>query len=375
MTFTIKGSHILAAAIVLAIGLWMFGGELRIGGQNDTANATQGSTETVETDKAVAESKFKVEVVEIQTTDREQTVNLRGRTKADAVIPIRTETTGILEKRMVKRGDTVTSGDLVCVINQGARKAGVASAYARLQQALGEYESNKKLKQKGFATDTKLRQMQYDLNAAQAELEQAQLELARTEVRANANGVVQDPIAEVGDVLIAGNTCITLVDADPMFFIGQVSERAINDVTVGMDVDVKLVTGEIVTGKVNYLATSAEPQTRTFRVEVKLDDNDINIRDGLTASAALKLPVRPSIKVSPSWLTLADNGQIGVKSVNADNRVEFLPVTILSQSKQGFWISGIEAGTRIITLGQEYVIAGETVEPVMATIEKAALEQ
>ncbi len=46
----------------------------------------------------------------------------------------------------------------------------------------------------------------------------AELELKRTEIRANANGVVQDPIAEVGDMLSMGAACVTLIDTDPMLF-------------------------------------------------------------------------------------------------------------------------------------------------------------
>ncbi|MEM9330944.1 MAG: efflux RND transporter periplasmic adaptor subunit [Pseudomonadota bacterium] len=378
MTFTIKGSHLLAIAIMAVIGYWMFGAEIKIGGQNnatETAQATpsHGSSETQDSNGEA--QRFKVSVVEIQSVEREQTVNLRGRTKAEAVIPVRAETAGVLEKRLVKRGDWVNSGDLVCVIDQGARNASLASAKALFEQAKGEFESNKQLQEKGFVTDTTMRQARFNLNSARAQLRQAEIELSWTEVRANASGVVQDPIAEVGDVLTVGGTCITLVDSDPMYFTGQLSERSINDVKVGMKADVQLVTGEHIEGTVNYLAPSADPQTRTFAAEIRLDTKGQTVRDGLTASAKIKLPPEDAIRISPSWLTLEDSGQIGVKIVDEESRVKFMPVTIVSQTNRGFWIAGIEAGTRIITLGQEYVIDGELVKAVPAEIQKAEVDQ
>ena len=378
MTFTIKGSHIIAVLITAAIGFWMYGGEIRVGGQSESAQAEQttevetAETSVVETDTSAP---FKVTVVEIHPVRREQTVNLRGRTKADAVIALRVETGGVLEKRLVSRGDRVEVGDLVCVLDQRARQAGLASAQARVQQANGEYESNKQLQAKGFSTDTVMRQKLYDLNAAKAQLKQAEIELSWTEVKANASGVVQDPIAEVGHVMSAGDTCVTLVDSDPMFFSGQLSERAVNSVKKGMNASVKLVTGQTVTGTVTYLAPSADPQTRTFATEIRLDQADTEIRDGLSASASILLPAEDAIRISPSWLTLADNGQIGVKIVDGESKVQFVPVEILSQSNQGFWVSGITAGSLVITLGQEYVISGEIVEAVPGEFKQAGIVQ
>lgn len=368
MAFKIKGSHILAVTITVGIAAWMLNGEMQIGGQSGSAAeaVTVAERQTDEDNKL-----FRVNYIPLKQEQRLQTIPVRGRTQADAIIAVRAETDGIIEKRLVEKGDTVTAGDLVCVIERGAREANVARAEAQLAQSEGEYTANEQLAKKGFASQTKLRQMKYAMDSAKAELAQSELELERTEVRANASGIVQDPIAEVGDVLAIGDTCVTLVDSDPMLFVGQVSEQSISHVKVGMDVDVSIISGQNVQGKVRYLAPSADPQTRTFLIEVELSEQAGPIRDGLTASAEIKLPPRMAFKVSPSWLSLADSGEIGLKTISADDIVGFTPVKILAQTKEGFWVEGPNQGDRIITLGQEYVIAGERVEPVLDKIIKA----
>ena len=367
MNIKITGSHILALAITAGIAVWMLEGDIIVGGKTPE-NPKPAIAERTETKTA---EPFKVSVVEAKAIQRDQSIPLRGRTKADAIIPIRAETGGILEKRLVGRGDKVNAGDLVCVIESGARQSSVDSAKASLATAQAEYDANVSLAKQGFTSEIRMRQYSAAVDAAKAQVKQAEVELGRVEIRANASGVVQDPIAEIGDVLQAGATCVTLNDSDPMFFTGQVPERAIGFVSAGLPAEVILITGEKLVGEVSYIAPSADPQTRTFAAEIKLANASGNVRDGLTATAKIILPPSPSFKISPSWISLADTGAVGVKLVDQENKVTFKKLEILSQTNDGFWVNGLAEGDRIITLGQEYVIAGEIVNPIPENIVKA----
>ena len=60
-----------------------------------------------------------------------------------------------------------------------------------------------------------------------------------------------------------------------------------------------------------------------------------------------------------------------MKLVDQENKVTFKKLEILSQTNDGFWVDGLAEGDRIITLGQEYVIAGEIVNPIPENIVKA----
>ncbi|MEO0329911.1 MAG: efflux RND transporter periplasmic adaptor subunit, partial [Pseudomonadota bacterium] len=98
MTFTIKGSHILALLITIGIGFWMYGGKVEIGGQNNTElQAVASDADGAKAPDAEPANKtelFRVNVVKLAIEQRRQTVNVRGRTKADATIPVRSETAG-----------------------------------------------------------------------------------------------------------------------------------------------------------------------------------------------------------------------------------------------------------------------------------------
>jgi multidrug efflux system membrane fusion protein len=67
-------------------------------------------------------------------------------------------------------------------------------------------------------------------------------------------------------------------------------------------------------------------------------------------------------KISPSILLLSDEGILGVRKVNAANVVEFLPISIIEDTEEGIWVSGIPNSTNLIVRGQGFVENGQTVE-------------
>src|SRR5680860_349691 len=331
MVFKINGSIIVAVILAGSLAVWMYNGKTNIGGQLEPGVA---AVSVAEREAAKGATLFKVRYVAVKSEQRPQAILIRGRTKADAIISVRTETSGILQNRLVSKGQKVKAGELVCVLDEGSRQAQLSQAETLLKQAESDYQSGVKLKQKDLVSDSRINQLKTALDAAKAGFAVAEQELARVEIRANASGIVQDPVAEVGEALGQGAPCITLVDTDPMLFTGQVAELEIGKLAVGMAADVRLITGEEIKGEVRYLAAAADAQTRTFQIEVELIDGS-HIRDGMTAEASVGLAPSNAVRISPSWVTLSDTGVIGVRTVGSDNIVEFVTVEIIAQEKDG----------------------------------------
>jgi membrane fusion protein, multidrug efflux system len=371
MAFRIKASHLIAAAITVAIVGWMATGTVQIGGRRDNS---AGAAPIAQREADRSAKLFTVSTAPILPQTREETLLVRGRTQADAIIPIRVEAGGILNKRYFDKGDKVKSGDVACEIDPAWRESKVAQAEAGLARASSDFESATQLSEKGFSSEANVRQQKAALEAARAVLAEATIELERTRVHANAEGTVQDPIAEMGDMLKAGDVCVTLIDRDPMLFIGQVSERQIRDIKTGMAAEIELVTGQKLSGRVNYISPSADPQTRTFRTEIEINNTDGEIRDGLTATAHISLQPTTAFQVSPAWISLSDKGEIGVKTVDENGIVAFVPAKIVAQSSSGFWITGPEPGAMVITRGHEYVLPGEKVDTMRDPLVGARVE-
>lgn len=306
----------------------------------------------------------RTETFTIQPMDIE--APLRGRTKASASVTLVPETSGVVDIVHVTKGQRVAANDLICTLEQGTRKAAVAQAEAALAQAQSQYDTNASLREEGLAPANSGLQLEAALSAAKAGLENAQAELDRTEVRTKVAGVVQEPLATPGEMLGPQAPCATIVELDPMLFVGSVPETRIALAKVGLPATITTVTGQEVEGTVSYISSTADAATRSFPIEIEIPNADGNIRDGLTAEANVKLGTAPAHMLPQSVLTLADDGVLGVRSV-VDGVVEFHPVTIIMDTREGIWVTGLPPKVDIITVGQEYVQAGQKVDATNVT--------
>ncbi|MEM6762146.1 MAG: efflux RND transporter periplasmic adaptor subunit [Pseudomonadota bacterium] len=350
---------LLALVIGGGVAAWMLTGSTVISGAAEQAEVRP-PAERSDAERAL----FRVRVETISSQERPQSLTIRGRTRADALVTVAAETAGRLNKRHVSRGSLVEEGDILCEIDKGVRTADLARAKAEFAKAELEFDAATKLQGRGFESETRVAATRAALDAAQALIAAAEQEMERTIVRSPIAGVVQDPIAETGSVIAVGGLCVTIVDANPIVVTGQVTERDIAKVNVGKTAEVDLVTGETVEGTVTFVSRTGSEETRTFTVEIHVPNPDETLRAGVTAEARIPLDPVVAHRVSPGVLTLADNGAIGVRAIDETNTVKFLPVRIANQDAEGFWVVGLPDTVNIITVGQDYVIEGQRVDPV-----------
>lgn len=368
----IKGSYILAALMAAGIAGWMLSGEFVIGGQADRAGEAAAPAGAGAPAKDRQEKQpFRVQVSTLSASQRVAELVVRGRTEAEARVQIKAETTGLVEAMPFAKGSQVKTGDVVCRIEVGAREIKVARARAEVAKAELEFEAANRLSEKQYASETRVRTNKAALDAAKAMLADAELELKRTKLRAPFDGVIEEENAEIGSYLNTGTACVTISARDPLLVVGQVSERDVAALDEGMTGHATLITGEEIEGKIRFIAPSSDPATRTFRVELEVPNPGNRLRDGVTAQMRIALEPVSAHNMPSSYLTLDDRGRVGVRSVTEANVARFIPVKIIGDSSEGVWITGLPDTVTVITVGQDYVTDGETVEPVARTADKS----
>ena len=247
-----------------------------------------------------------VTIINSKATNKSKILKSSGFTEADKFVQVRAEVSGRLIARPAQQGDYVEEGDLICQLYIAGREA-----YPKIVAPFSGY-----------------------------------LETLRV---------------EEGDFLNTGAVCAALIDPDPMLIVADIAEKDIAQVELGSEASAKLISGRYISGEVTFIASSADKNTRTFRVEISVDNKDRTIRDGVSAEIYIKGKQEAAHKISPAILSLNDQGKLGVRTVTADNRVEFKEINILEDTNSGMWVSGLGEEARIITLGQEYVFQGQTV--------------
>ncbi len=308
------------------------------------------------------ETQLRVVVQRIQEREIESAVVLRGRTSAARQVEVRSETSGLVVSSPLPRGSVVEAGAVLCELAPGTRAASLAEAEARLIEAEINYNAATRLSEDGFAAQTRVAGADAARRAAFAGVEAARAELDRLTIRAPFDGLLENDTAELGSLLSPGALCATVIRLDPIILVGYAAETQIDRLEIGALAGARLSNGEEVMGRVSFLARSADPATRTFRVEVTVPNADQTIREGMSADILVSATATRGHLVPGSALTLDDEGLLGLRLVDADNRTFFAPVSVLRDSPQGFWVAGLPDPADVVVVGQEYATDGIVVQ-------------
>jgi membrane fusion protein, multidrug efflux system len=303
-----------------------------------------------------------VDVVVLRSTAREvgSGIVLRGRTEAERRVIVLSETTGRVISEPLRRGARVETDDLLCKLDPGTRLAMLEEAEARYREAEANATASERLSERGYTAETTAIANRAALQAAQAAIEQAKLEIERLEIHAPFGGLIESDTAEFGALLQPGSECATIIDLDPIKFVGFVAEQAVDRIKPGAPVTVRLVTGQEFQGKITFVSYSADPDTRTFRVEADIPNAALQIRDGLTAEGVVVTEEAMAHLVPQSALTLDDAGRLGLRLVE-DGTARFAPVEVIRDTETGILLSGLPDEIDVIVTGQDYVTDGEPV--------------
>lgn len=361
------------------------------------------ATDTAE--RVVSVAAFTSEAQQIESA-----VLLRGRTEAARKVEVRSETSGLVNSEPLRKGATVEAGQLLCEIAPGTRLASLAEVEARLPEAqarlpeaearlpeargrLAEAEARlaearindnaaRQLSADGFASETRVaataaavqsalasvetakagvisaeagvKAARAGIEAAEAAVDAAKKEIDRLTITAPFGGILETDTAELGTLLQPGALCATIIQLNPMKLVGFVPETEVAKVQVGALAGARTTAGQEVTGKVTFLSRSSDEQTRTFRVEITASNDDLTLRDGQTAEILINSDGTMAHLLPASALTLNDGGALGVR-IAKDGRAQFVPVSILRDTVEGVWVSGLEQKADVIITGQEYV--------------------
>jgi multidrug efflux system membrane fusion protein len=249
-------------------------------------------------------------------------------------------------------------------LDERDRKARLAQAEATVRQREVEYQGRLKLKGESYVSEAQLQEAVAQLEAAKAELKRAQLDLEYMTIRAPFDGALQERHVEVGDFVKSGDPIARFVDNRKIIVTANVSEFDAGYVQTGQNAQAQLATGETVHGTIRYVAPVADAATRTYTVELEVDNSDGSLRAGGTAELRVPAEQVRAHRISPSLLTLDDAGNIGVKIINDEGEVEFVVADVALATSEGVWIAGLPDLATIITVGQGFVVPGTMVNAV-----------
>lgn len=353
-----------AGILALALAGWMGSGYILPSAPEDEA----GPVQPVE---AVA-----VAVRDSRAEEVTRIFSAEGQAEPDRRATLRAETSGEVRIVEAQRGDRLRQGEVIARLGTREQEARVEGAREEVARARREFENAETLLERGTSTVDRVSQARATLAAAEAALTEAEEALENTVIRAPFDGRLDAFSLDEGTFVSVGTEVGAMLDSDPLSIVIQVPQQALARIEEGQAATVRFITGEEREGRVDYVSSDADPETRTFRAEILVPNPDFEIASGLSVQVRIPTGTLPAHFVSPAILSLGTEGALGVKVVDAEDRVAFHEVTIERAGTDGVWVSGLPDAARLITVGQGFVSEGEKVapQPEDAALERAEIE-
>ena len=313
--------------------------------------------------------------------------SLPGEVQARYSTPLSFRVAGKIIERRVRLGDVVKNGQIVARLDPADQQKNAASAQAQLaaaqhslvyaKQQLDRDQAQAKenlialaqLEQTTNAYASALAQR--DQAAQQAALSKDQLQY--TTLAADHAGVITAEQADTGQNVSAGQAVYNLAWSGDIDVVCDVPESALAALSVGQTANVTLAAlpGRKFAARVRELSPAADPQSRTYRAKLTLDNPGPEVRLGMTADIELAASANRASQPDASFTVPAtalfhDGTQPAVWIVRAtDNALELRRVTVSRYNERTVVIAqGIKDGERVVLQGVHTVTAGEKVRAI-----------
>jgi membrane fusion protein, multidrug efflux system len=329
-----------------------------------------------------------VSVTPVTSRQITETTDYIGRLTAIDKVDIVTRVPGFIEERTFTEGQQVKKGDLLFRIEQATYKAAVEQARATLAKAKAtevnaklQLERGKELVRNSNIPQATVDQRSADEEAAQAgimeaqaQLDQAQINLGYTEIRSPIDGRIGLEIFTVGNLVQpSSGRLATIVSQDPIYVIFQVSQRNVleykrrvaeSDSNKYLTIHVKLPDGSIYPhpGLISFLDVQVDTTTDTVAVRARVPNPESLLIAGGVVGVILERGAPQSALVIPQSAVLLDQAGRYVLVVDAAKKVEQRRITAgVEQGRNLVVTDGLKEGELVIVEGVQKVRPGQIV--------------
>jgi multidrug efflux system membrane fusion protein len=272
---------------------------------------------------------------------------------------------GKIIERLVDAGARVRAGQVLARLDPADSGLQASSAQAQYKLAVADAERYRELRSKGFVSQSALDAKEAALKAAAAQAGLTGNQTAYTVLRADHDGVIAATLAEVGQVVSAGQPVLLLAQDGEREAAIAIPETQFAKLKIGMPADVTLWSEKNEThfsGRLRELSPAADPASRTYAARVTLIGPAKPAELGMTAQVRFDSHAKRDKLIVPLTAIFQQGDQAAVWIVAADRSVSLRKVEVAAYRNNGAVIaSGVKAGERIVSAGVHKLHPGEKI--------------
>ncbi len=228
-------------------------------------------------------------------------VEVQANLKTRKNILVLPEFQGTLEKIFVDEGQNVSKGKLLAQINDSGLKEQLDQLIIQRDFAKENYERIQRLWKNNIGSEIQFLKSKSDFESIQKGVDQMRDMLSKTKIYAPFAGVVDEIIANPGSNLIPGVTnVLRIVNLEDVYAEAFVSEKYISTISNGTEAIVKIpLLDKEIKSEVTQTGNFIDPNNRTFRIEIPVDNSDKRIKQNLDAKIKINTYKKDNAIVIP----------------------------------------------------------------------------
>lgn len=305
-----------------------------------------------------------VQAKKIQPEKFTKTIQLTGSVLSMNDIVVPAEESGRVLTWYVSKGANVQKGQVIGQIDSVRQRAAYDAATAAFRIAEINYEKQKKAFEEQAVSELQLKTLEYQRDAARAQMELARQQYLKTRIVSPANGIVNERFVDEGEMIGAGMPAAQVVDVHQLKVAAGVPERYAGDLLPGAPVEftVDAYPDETFKGKIGFIAPSVSSENRSIPVEIYVNNPSGKLKPLMIAKIQLRLKSdEKAIVISQDIVQLVDMNRL-VVFVAKDGRAEERIVQVDgTDGKNVRIVKGLQIGDDLITVGYQNLMHNQKV--------------
>lgn len=299
-----------------------------------------------------------VEVLAVNPVIFEHYVQVQGSVKSDELINIFPEFSGVAKAIYVKSGDVVKKGQPLIKIDDGGLKEQLSQLEIGFELTKTTFERQKRLWDQNIGSEIKFLETKSMYEAQKQGINQLKKQIKKTLIEAPFSGTIDNVVVKKGEVVYPGRSnLMMLLNLDNLYIESNVPEKHIASINSGNKAIVHFpLLDKTISTTVRQSGSYINPINRTFKIEMDIEKNDLNIKPNLNSKVKINDYSNDSaLMINQNFISIdSDNKEYVYKIYNKDNKT-YVSKTIISTGKNdGIKIevlSGLNAGDKVVSEG------------------------
>ena len=316
-----------------------------------------------ELSKTEKEEIVNVKVQDIQSETFEHFFEVTGNVEADLDVNVSPESSGIIESILVKEGDHVSKGQILANLKVDALQRSLDELKVQLDLATTNFKRQQNLWDQNIGSEMQYLQAKTNMESLQKRIEGLEAQIDMADVKAPVDGVVDKIYQKKGEIGSPQMPFAKVVNIGRINIYGDVSEAYLTKVKEGDKIKINFpALGRETEARIQQIGNVIDPNNRTFRIKVTMNNPDrmikpnlvakIKIRDYMAENAIVvpSLYIREDFKGDFTFIANTENGKEVAKKVYVTTGVTDNNMTEITK--------GLAAGMKIISEGYNQIVDG-----------------